>query len=66
VVNGLDDFAAVDALEVDRRDAEVGVAELALDYVQRNAFTGHLDSMSVTKLMRREPAPHSSYDGEVV
>jgi hypothetical protein len=28
---GLDDFGVVDALQVDRRDAEVAVAELALD-----------------------------------
>jgi hypothetical protein len=30
-VDSLDDLAAVDALEVDARDAEVAVSELALD-----------------------------------
>src|SRR5215216_6117296 len=30
-VDGVDDLGVVDALEVDRGDAEVGVAELALD-----------------------------------
>ena len=30
-VNGLDDFCVVDALEVDGRDSEVAVAELALN-----------------------------------
>ena len=30
-LDGADDLAAVDALEVDARDAEVGVSELALD-----------------------------------
>jgi hypothetical protein len=30
-VDGVDDLGAVDALEVDRGDAEAGVPELALD-----------------------------------
>jgi hypothetical protein len=30
-VDGVDDFGAVDALQVDRGDAEVCVSELALD-----------------------------------
>ena len=42
-VDGADDLGVVDALEVDRGDAEVGVAELALDDVQGHAFAGHLD-----------------------
>jgi hypothetical protein len=48
VAGGIDDFAAIDALEVDRGDPEVGVSELALDDVERNAFAGHLDGMGVT------------------
>jgi hypothetical protein len=39
-VNGLDGLAVVDALQVDGGDAEVGVAELALDDVERDAFAG--------------------------
>jgi hypothetical protein len=31
-VDGLDDLSVVDPLEVDRRDAAIAVAELALDY----------------------------------
>jgi hypothetical protein len=31
-VDGADDLVAVDALEVDAGDADVGVSELALDY----------------------------------
>src|SRR3954471_5273138 len=37
-VDGLDDLVGVDALQVDRGDAEVAVAELALDDVERDAF----------------------------
>ena len=59
-VDGLDDFAVVDALQVDGRDAEVGVAELALDDVERNALAGHLDGVRVAELCgakrRRTPA----------
>lgn len=40
----LDDLAVVDALQVHGRDAEVGVAQLALDDVQRHSFSGHLDA----------------------
>jgi hypothetical protein len=42
-VDRVDDLAAVDALEVDGCDPEVGVPELALDDVERDAFTGHFD-----------------------
>jgi hypothetical protein len=47
-VDRVDDLGVVDALEVDRRDAEVGVSELALDHDQRDAFVSHLDRVSVT------------------
>jgi hypothetical protein len=62
-VHGLDDLAAVDALEVDGRDAEVAVAELALDDDQRHAFAGHLDGVGVAELVWREAAPHSCRGG---
>jgi hypothetical protein len=37
-MNRADDLAAVDALEVDACDAQVGVSELALDHDQRHAL----------------------------
>ena len=46
-VDGVDDLGVVDALEIDRGDAEVGVAELALDDDQRHALAGHLDGVGV-------------------
>jgi hypothetical protein len=39
-MHGFDDLATVDALQIDGSDAEVAVAELALDNDQRNAFAG--------------------------
>ena len=38
--------------------------QLPLDDVQRDAFAGHLDGMSVAELVRREAAADSSRDGE--
>jgi hypothetical protein len=35
------------------------MAELALDDHQRHAFASHLDRVSVTQLVRREPAPYA-------
>jgi hypothetical protein len=56
-VDGVDDLGVVDALEIDRRDAEAGMAELALDDDQRNALAGHLDGVRVTELVRgKSPA----------
>src|ERR671925_1321961 len=63
-VDGLDDLAAVDALEVDTGDAEVAVPELALDDDQRHAFAGHLDGVGVTELVRREASPHPGLAGD--
>jgi hypothetical protein len=56
-VDGVDDLGVVDALEVDRGDAEVAVAELALDDDELYAFVGHFDGMSVPELMWSEPSP---------
>jgi len=50
-MDGADDLAAVDALEVDAGDAEVGVSELTLYHDQRNAFVGHLDRGGVSQLV---------------
>ena len=55
-MDGFDDLAGVDALEVDRGHAEVAVTELALDDVQRHTFAGELDRVRVTQLMRDEAA----------
>ena len=52
-MEGFDDLAVVDALQVDRSDAEVAVAELALDDDQRHAFAGELDGVRVPELVRR-------------
>ena len=46
-MNGGDDFFGVDALKVDAGGAEVGVSELALDHVERHAFTGEFDGVGV-------------------
>jgi hypothetical protein len=46
-VNSFDDLAVVDALQVDRSDAGVAVAELALDDDQRHAFASELDGIRV-------------------
>ena len=46
-VDGGDDFFGVDALEVDAGGAEVGVAELALDDVERHAFAREFDGVGV-------------------
>ena len=48
-VDGFDDLGVVDALEVDGGDAEVAVAELALDDDQRDAFAGDLDACSISQ-----------------
>jgi hypothetical protein len=56
-VDGVDDLGAVDALQVDRRDAEVGVPELALYDEQRNALASHFDGVRVAQLVRREASP---------
>jgi hypothetical protein len=58
-VDGLADFGVVDALQVDGGDAELAVAELALNDDQRHAFASHFDGMRVPELVRREaPGAH--------
>jgi hypothetical protein len=46
-----------------RSDAEVGVAELALNDVERHALTRRLTRMRVTQLMRSEASPHAGHRG---
>src|SRR3989337_157066 len=62
-VDGVDDLGVVDALEVDRGDAEVGVPELALDDDQRHALAGHLDGMRVAELVRGKAPTHPGLAG---
>jgi hypothetical protein len=47
VVDRVDDLGVVDALQIDRRDAEVGVSELALDHVQGDTLARHFDRVRV-------------------
>jgi hypothetical protein len=58
-VDGADDLAAVDALQIDARDAEIGVSELSLDYDEWDTFVRHLDCVGVSQLVRREPPSHA-------
>ena len=62
-VDGVDDLGVVDALEVDGGDAELAVAELALNDHERDAFAGHLDGVGVSQLMRGEASPHAGSRG---
>ena len=55
--HGRDDLLGIDPLQIDRRGAEVGVAELALDDVEPDALTGKLERVRVPQLVRRKAAP---------
>jgi hypothetical protein len=50
-VNRRDDLLGVDALQIDRDRAEVRVAELSLDDVQRDSFAGGFDGVGVAELV---------------
>jgi hypothetical protein len=50
-MDGADDLAAVDALQVDASDPKVGVPKLTLDHDQRNSLVRHLDRMSMPQLV---------------
>jgi hypothetical protein len=47
----LGDLGVVDALEVDRRDAEVVMPELALDDDERHSLVRDLDGVGVAELV---------------
>jgi hypothetical protein len=51
-------------LQVNRRGAEIGVPELALDDVERDALAGELERVCVAQLVRRKAAPDSRAGGE--
>ena len=55
--DGGNDLLMVDPLKVDRRGGQVGVPELALDDLERDALAGGLERVGVAELVRREPAP---------
>jgi hypothetical protein len=59
-VDGVDDLGVVDALQVDRGDAEVAVPELALDHHERDAFVRELDGVGMSQLVRGKAAPDTS------
>lgn len=65
-MDGADDLAAIDALQVDAGDAEIRVPELPLNYNERNAFVRHLDCVGVPQLVRREPTPYTSFRGRLM
>jgi len=54
-MDGADDLAAIDAQQVDARDAEVGVTKLTPDHDERNVLMRHLDCVCVPELVGREP-----------
>jgi hypothetical protein len=56
-------FRVVEPAQVDRRDREVSVAQLALDDEQRHASARHLDRVSVSQLMRRKASSHTGSGG---
>jgi hypothetical protein len=65
-VDSADDLAAIDALEVDARDAEVDVSELALDDDEGDSFVRHFHRVGVPELMGREAASDASFSGRVM
>jgi hypothetical protein len=65
-VDGADDLAAVYALQVDARDAEVRVSELPLDHDERDTFVRCLDRVGVPQLVGREPASQTCGRGRVM
>src|SRR5829696_1188123 len=62
-MDGFDDLGVVNGLQVDRRDAEVAVAELALDDDQRHAFARQLEGVRMPELVRREAPADASRGG---
>ena len=58
-MDSADDLAAVDALQVDTRNAQVCVPELPLDHDERDTFVRHLNGVSVSQLVWRKPPSHT-------
>jgi hypothetical protein len=57
-----DDFGVVDALQGDRRESEMAVAELSLDDAQRHTLARRLDGVRVAQFVGREAAPDARPD----
>ncbi len=64
-VHGFDDLGIVDPLEVHGRDAEVAVAELALDDHERYAFVGEFDGVRMAQLVWGKAAADAGGRGAV-
>jgi hypothetical protein len=63
-VDSAHDLFSVDPLEIDARNAKIGVTELALDDVEWDTFASHLDCVRMTQLVRREPATYAGLAGD--
>jgi hypothetical protein len=61
-VDGADDLGVVDPLEIDARDAEMAVAELALNDDQRYAFARQFDGVRLAELVRRKAPANAGCD----
>jgi hypothetical protein len=59
-----DDLGVFDALQIDGGDAEVAVAQLALDDVERDTLVGDLDGGSGAEWVGRHPPPHTGRCGD--
>lgn len=63
-MHDIDDLTAIDALQIDRGDPEIGVPELALDHIERDTLARHLHRMRMAKLMGCESPTHRSLAGK--
>ena len=50
-MDGGDDLRAIDPLEINRGDSEIGVSHLPLDDDEWDACVGHLNGVSVAELV---------------
>ena len=62
-VDSVDDLGVIDAAQVHRRHAQIGMPQLALNDGDRDPFARHLDRVSVPELMWSEPATNTSTHG---
>jgi hypothetical protein len=56
-VHGVDDFCVIYAAKIDGGDVQVGMADLALNGAESDAFAGHLDGVGV-------PGPGAARSGD--
>lgn len=62
-MDSVDDLGVVDASWIHQCDAEISVAKLSLNDVDRYTLPGHLNRVGVAELVRREPAPDAGSAG---